>query len=59
MGTENARTFDVIARNVSNKLAEEHYSRMCHGVARARVHEFNIKYRIVTDVAQLRDVCTA
>jgi hypothetical protein len=54
-----AHTFDVIARDVSNKSAEEHYSRMCRGVARARVHEINIKYRIFTDFAQLRDIYTA
>jgi hypothetical protein len=41
-----AHTCGVIARDVSNKLAEAISSRMCRGVVKARVHEFKIKYKI-------------
>jgi len=54
-----AHTCDVITRAVSNKLTEAHSSRMRHNVVRARVQEFNIKYRLFRDFAKLRYICTA
>ena len=54
-----AHICDVIDRDVSNKLAGAHSNRICRSDVRARVHEFKMKYRICTDFAQLRDICTA
>jgi len=54
-----AHTCDVIAKDVSNQLVEAYCSRLCHRVVRARFQEFNTKYRLFTDFAQLRNICTA
>ena len=48
-------TCDVIARDVSNQLAEAHSSRLCHRVVGEGFQEVSTKYRLFTDFAQLRN----